>query len=262
MFDFHMHTTVSYDGRSTAQAMVEAAAAAGLKEICFTDHMDYRHCRPRSEITYCVETYNSAYDGLQMPGLLIRNGVEIGMTTWNLEETQRDLQLRHYDFVIGSVHYLEDRDIYDDEAYWAEHTQEQVERKYFEELLACAQCHDNFDVLGHLTYVSKTPANPRRRIIPLSDYQEVVDEIFKTLAAKGKGIEVNTSGMDRFGDYLPGAQYLRRFRELGGEIVTVGSDAHNTDRVGQYTFEVCTMLKDIFGYVCTFADRKPIFHKL
>lgn len=262
MFDFHMHTTVSYDGHGTPQAMAQAAAATGLKEICFTDHLDYMHVPLFGEMKFRVEDYNRAYDTLHVDGISIRNGVEIGMTTWNVEEVQRDLQLRRYDFVIGSVHYLEDRDIYDDEEFWAAHTLKQVEQKYFEEILACIQCHDNFDVLGHLTYVSKTPANPSRRIIPLSEYRELVDEILKQLVAKGKGIEVNTSGMDRFGDYLPGAEYLRRFRELGGEIVTVGSDAHNTDRVGQYTFEVCEMLKDIFGHVCTFKDRKPVFHKL
>ena len=68
--------------------------------------------------------------------------------------------------------------------------------------------------------------------------------------------------MDRCGDYLPGAEYFRRFKELGGEIVTIGSDAHQCERVGQYSFQACGILKDIFGYVCTFEDRKPVFHKL
>ena len=74
-------------------------------------------------------------------------------------------------------------------------------------------------------------------------------------------MEVNTSGMDRVGEFLPSKAFLKRFRELGGEIVTVGSDAHNADRVGQYTKEAIEMVKDIFGYVCTFENRKPIFHK-
>ena len=75
-------------------------------------------------------------------------------------------------------------------------------------------------------------------------------------------MEMNTSGVDRCGGFLPTADYFRRFKELGGEIVTVGSDSHRCDRVGQYTFEACEILRDIFGYVCTFQDRKPIFHKL
>ena len=84
----------------------------------------------------------------------------------------------------------------------------------------------------------------------------------KVLVHKGKGLEVNTSGMDACGDYLPGLEYLRRFRELGGEIVTVGSDAHHANRVGQYCLDACEMLREIFGYVCTFEERKPQFHRL
>jgi histidinol-phosphatase (PHP family) len=73
---------------------------------------------------------------------------------------------------------------------------------------------------------------------------------------------MNTSGVNRCGDFLPAAEYFRRFRELGGEIVTVGSDAHTADRVGEYTHRACEILRDIFGYVCTFEKREPIFHKL
>ena len=91
---------------------------------------------------------------------------------------------------------------------------------------------------------------------------ELIDEILKVLAAKGKGMELNTSGMDRCGGFLPTADIFHRFKELGGEIVTVGSDAHTTDRVGQYSFDACRILQDIFGHVCTFEDRNPIFHKL
>jgi histidinol-phosphatase (PHP family) len=75
-------------------------------------------------------------------------------------------------------------------------------------------------------------------------------------------MEINTSGVDRCGDFLPYDVYFRRFKELGGEIVTVGSDAHNWKRVGQYSDRACDVLKEIFGYVCTFEGRKPIFHKL
>ena len=82
------------------------------------------------------------------------------------------------------------------------------------------------------------------------------------VAGKGKGLELNTSGLDRCGGFLPTPDYFRRFKELGGEIVTVGSDAHRSDRVGQYSKEACQVLKEIFGYVCTFEGRKPVFHKL
>ena len=124
------------------------------------------------------------------------------------------------------------------------------------------QLHNDFDVLAHLTYISKTRAHPAPRPVPYGEHREVIDQILRVLADKGKGLEMNTSGVDRCGDFLPSADIFRRFREMGGQIVTVGSDAHDSSRVGQYTFRACDILKDIFGYVCTFAERKPIFHKL
>ena len=124
------------------------------------------------------------------------------------------------------------------------------------------EAHNDFDVLAHLTYISKCRAHPAPRPVPYEEHGDLLDEILRTLARKGKGLEINTSGVDRCGDFLPYTPYFRRFKELGGEIVTVGSDAHTADRVGQYSADACAILKDIFGYVCTFEDRKPIFHKL
>ncbi len=261
MFDYHLHSNISYDGRSTPEQMAQAAAEAGLKEICFTDHLDYMHCLPREETAFAVENYNRAYDSLSVPGLIIRNGVEVGLTPWNKAEISVDLKLRHYDFVLGSLHFIRDQDPFLP-PYWKNRNALEAEKQYFEELLKCVNLHDDFDVLGHLTYISKCKAHPCPRVIPLEEYEEIITEIMKTLIAKGKGMEVNTSGVDRCGDFLPGLAYLKRFRELGGEIVTVGSDAHAADRVGQYTSLACEMLKEVFGYVCTFEDRKPIFHKL
>ena len=261
MFDYHMHTTVSYDGHGTPQQMLDAAVAAGLREICFTDHLDYSIRTPRSETAFCPEDYSRAYDDLQMPGLLIRRGVELGLTPWNVDEIRADLTKRRYDFVLGSLHFIDDEDPYFP-YYWEGKTVEQAEQSYFVEMLKCLTVHDNFDVLGHLTYIGKLTANPMLRAVSLAEYRDIVAEIMKLLISKGKGIEVNTSGKDRCGDFLPGAEYLRLFKDLGGEIVTVGSDAHAPDRVGQYTAEACRMVSEIFGYVCTFADRNPIFHKL
>ena len=131
-----------------------------------------------------------------------------------------------------------------------------------ETLLECLQLHDDFDVMGHLTYISKTRYNPTKRPIRFGEYREIIDEILKTLVRKDKGMEINTSGVDICGVFLPQIEFLRRFRELGGKIVTVGSDAHNAERVGQYCDRAVAMARDVFGYVCTFEDRKPIFHKL
>lgn len=261
MFDYHMHTTVSFDGKGTPEEMVTAAQRAGLKEICFTDHIDYELGAEKQTMVFDTETYNAAYDHLEAPGLKIRRGMEFGLKSYNQVDLHRDIQRRHFDFVLGSVHFVEEGDVYWPR-FWVGRTVEQAYQRYLEETLACVRAHDEFDVLGHLTYVCKSPENPTHAPIYYDDYREIGDEILKELVRKGKGMEINTSGVDRCGDFLPTEGFFRRFKELGGEIVTVGSDAHTPDRVGQYTDRACDMLRDIFGYVCTFENRKPIFHKL
>jgi len=261
MFDYHMHSTVSFDARSRGLPMAEAAKAAGLKEICFTDHLDYDPLGELGVIAFDTEVYNAEYDNLEVPGLKIRRGMEFGMTVDNRSQFKEDLKRRHFDFVLGSVHFVDGRDVYYDR-YWKDRTVWQAERHYLEATLDCVRLHDDFDVLAHLTYIAKASSHHAPRPVPFAEHRELIDEILKTVAQKGKGLEMNTSGVDRCGGYLPTADFFRRFKELGGEIVTVGSDAHHVSRVGQYTFEACSILKDIFGHVCTFEDRKPIFHKL
>lgn len=261
MFDYHMHSVVSFDGHDTAQAMLQAAVDAGLKEICFTDHIDYFVDMEEQAWVFDTKVYNEAYDGLHHPALKIRRGMEFGLKPYNAQQLREDLERRHFDFVLGSVHFVDEMDVYFQE-YWEGKTVQQAERRYLEETLACVRAHEDFDVLGHLTYISKARANPAPRSVPYEEHRELIDEILRELVRKGKGMEMNTSGVDRCGDFLPYDVYFRRFKELGGQIVTVGSDAHTADRVGQYSGRACEVLKDIFGYVCTFEDRKPIFHKL
>lgn len=261
MFDFHMHSTVSFDGHDSPETMLRAAADKGLKEICFTDHIDYFANVSKQEWVFETADYNAAYDTLSHPTVKIRRGLEFGLKPYNAPALKEDLKRRHFDFVLGSVHFVDEKDVYYAE-YWDGLTVFEAERRYLEEILTCVRVHEDFDVLGHLTYISKCRAHPAPRPVPMGEHREIIDEILKELVRKGKGMEMNTSGVDRCGDYLPFDAYFRRFKELGGEIVTVGSDAHTADRVGQYTHRACEILKDIFGYVCTFEDRKPIFHKL
>ncbi|MBR5617653.1 MAG: histidinol-phosphatase HisJ family protein [Oscillospiraceae bacterium] len=261
MFDYHMHSIVSFDGHDSGLQLVQAAKAAGLKEICFTDHLDYDPLGKMGVLAFDTARYNAEYDCLQMEGLKIRRGMEFGMTTDNRAQFKADLKRRPFDFVLGSVHFVDDLDVYFEE-YWHDKTVFEAERRYLEATLDCVRLHDDFDVLAHLTYIGKTSSHHAPRPVPFAEHRELIDEILKTVAQKGKGLEMNTSGVDRCGGFLPTEDYFRRFKEYGGEIVTIGSDAHTASRVGQYSFEACEILKDIFGYVCTFEERKPIFHKL
>lgn len=257
MFDYHMHTRVSFDGHDSGLDMALAAKERGLTEICFTDHIDYT---PEMDMVFDTAVYNGAYDGLEVPGLKIRRGMEFGLTPENPAQLRMDLGRRPFDFVLGSVHLVDGMDVYF-APYWQEKGYEAGLRLFLEGTLECVRVHEDYDVLGHLTYVSKARGNPNHSLIPYADHKPILDEILRELVKRGKGMELNTSGIDRCGGPLPTLDYFQRFRDLGGQIVTVGSDAHNTARVGQYAHEMVAELKKIFGHVCTFEDRKPIFHK-
>ena len=257
MYDYHMHSTVSFDAKDTGLAMALAAKERGLKEICFTDHIDYT---PEMDMVFDTAVYNAAYDNLEVPGLLIRRGMEFGLTPDNAGQLKTDLGRRHFDFVLGSIHLVEGLDVYL-EPYWADKTYDEAIRLHLETTLECVRAHEDYDVLGHLTFIAKCGANPRKELLRYADHRSIMDEIMLELVKRGKGMELNTSGIDRCGGSLPTLDYFQRFYDLGGRIVTVGSDAHDVARVGQYTHEMTAELKKIFGYVCTFEDRKPIFHR-
>ena len=259
MFDFHTHTGVSFDSEAAPREMIAAAERMGLKELCFTDHYDFRNDPLGAHDLFLLSDYRAAYDGLTSSTLKIRRGVEFGLTEWNTAELAALTSTYPFDFVIGSVHSVGDTDPYF-AAYWEGKSVEAGFEESLLQTLACVRAHDGFDVLGHLTYACKSPNLPRRALLRYRDYADLCDEIMRVLAEKGKGMEINTSGVDAVGDFLPDRDFFLRFKELGGEIVTVGSDAHSPERVGQYTARAVALAKDVFGYVCTFEGRKPIFH--
>ena len=257
MYDYHMHSRVSFDAKDSGLDMALAAAARGVKEICFTDHIDYT---PEMEMVFDTAVYNAEYDDLQVPGLLIRRGMEFGLTPDNPDQLKKDLQRRPFDFVLGSVLLVDGVDIYLD-PYWQGKTYDEAVRRHLETTLECVRVHEDYDVLGHLTYIANCGANPRKELLRYEDHRSIMDEIMLELVRRGKGMELNTSGIDRCGGPLPTLDYFQRFYELGGRIVTVGSDSHDVARAGQYTHEMVAELKKIFGYVCTFEGRRPIFHR-
>lgn len=261
MYDYHMHSRVSFDGHDAPERMVRAAREKGLKEICFTDHIDFDPDAAVQTMCFDRETYHDAYDRLCDDRVLVRKGVEFGMLPDNQAKFREILQGESYDFVLGSVHFVDGVDVYFPK-YWEGKTVFQARQHFLEQTLECVRAHDDFDVLAHLTFLNKAPCNPEKHPIPYADHAPVLDEILKTLAKKEKGLEMNTSGVDRCGGFLPTAEYFLKFREFGGRIITTGSDAHTWDRVGQYCTEAGILLREIFGHVCTFEGRKVQFHKL
>ena len=175
MFDYHMHSRVSFDGHHTGLAMAQAAVANGLKEICFTDHLDYDPLGQMGKLDFDTDAYNAEYDHLEIPGLKIRRGAEFGMDIHNLAQFQKDLQRRHFDYVLGSVHFVDDLDVYY-EGYWRDKTVFQAERRYLEATLETVRLHNDFDVLAHLTYIGKTKCHPAPRAVPFDEQAKMMIE--------------------------------------------------------------------------------------
>ena len=261
MFDYHLHTKLSFDSTCDPRKIVATAERQGLKEICFTDHYDFNDVFVDKRDIFTLQEYRDTYDLLESDKVKIRRGVEFGLTQWNQNELDDLLASYDFDFVLGSVHYAGGYDPYFEE-FWTHNGMYAAFEKYLLQTLECVKTHNNFDVLGHLNYVCKSMHSPTRKPLHYQDYADICDEIMKTIVQKGIGMEINTSGVDRVGDFLPSIEYIKRFKALGGEIITVGSDAHDDTRVGQYMSQAIEIAKEVFGYVCTFENRKVIYHKL
>ncbi len=266
MYDYHMHSRVSFDTESSAEDMVRAAEKAGLKEICFTDHYEFNDVKKDDYHLFTIDEYKNAYRLLCSDSVKIRYGFEIGLTPWNQKDLSDLLSSYDFDFVIGSVHYAGGHDPYYEDFWRGLSNADEAFEKYLNHMLTCVKAHSDFDVLGHMNYVCRyvcrSPHSLSNKYLRYEDYTDICDEIFRVLVEKGKGIEINTSGYDDYNQFIPAPAFVKRFKELGGEILTVGSDAHLPSRVGERISDALEVAKDIFGYVCTFEKRNPIFHKL
>ncbi len=261
MFDYHVHSSLSFDSKEDPMNICRAAAEKGLKEICFTDHYDFNTSPDLPINIFTREAWVRQYENVGVQGLTVKHGVELGMATWNLKEARDLAAWEGLDFIIGSVHFVDGHDPYE-KAYWDGISVWEGFKKYVLGILDCVKVHEDFDVLGHLTYACKSPNNPTHEPFPLYDFTDITDEIMKILVSKGKGMEINTSGVDRAGCFVPQKEFFVRFKELGGEIVTVGSDSHDAARIGQYAAESMEIFKEVFGHVCTYEGRRPVFHRL
>lgn len=259
--DYHTHTRLSPDSQAPLSDMAEAAAAAGLDELCVTDHCDllglYGEPEDRYDWPSALEQYAAAaprYAGR----LTIRLGLEFGMAHLNPEASRAILDRPELDFVLGSIHNLcpekGGTDFYyvdypDDAACYA------ALDDYFASMALLAVT-DFYDVLSHIIYPLRYMDHP----ISLDRYGDQLDTIFRAAAERGRGMEINTWRGRTLREWLP---VLRQFKARGGEIVTIGSDAHTPDGVGKGSAAACALLKEAgFRYLATYEKRKPVFHTL
>ncbi len=268
--DFHMHTRFSTDSKTPVREMIEQAAKCGLKTICITDHWDEDYPEgledvPGIPFQFDLESYGSELNRLreEYAGKIeIRIGVEIGLQPHLGSFYKEFVQRYPFDFVIGSIHLVNGKDPYFGDLF-RELGDEEGYRETWRQTLQCIKKTDDFDVLGHLDYVVRYGIM-QEKAYSYKKYADEIDEILKILIEKGKGLEINTAGL-KYG--LPFAHphldVLKRYRELGGEILTVGSDAHRPEHIAYEFQKVSEILrKNGFRYYAEYRNRIPEFHPI
>lgn len=261
MFDYHMHSNFSADCDTPMEETVEAAIQKGLKEICFTEHIDYDYPDPTIEFELDVDGYDQNIKQLQQKykdKISIKKGVEIGVQPHILDRYHKLLNEETFDFVICSLHAADKKNLHRGD-FFTNRTAEEAYALYYEELLYCVQNFDHYNILGHLDLVKRY-----KSLTGDADFHDIIQNIFKTIIPKGKGIEVNTSGFAYgLNSAMPSTDILTLYKQCGGEMITVGSDAHEATHVAHRFKEIYSLLETIgFKYIATFENQKPTFHPI
>lgn len=260
--DVHMHSNFSHDSECTPEQMILGAINKGLRMICFTDHYDKDDFAWGQEDVFDPEEYFKVMKPLQekyKDKIDMRIGVEIGMQPY-LEPFYREFVNKYpFDFVIGSVHSIRKSDIAFGEIFKS-YTDEEVYKMTLEETLEDVSIYNDFDTLGHLDYMTRY-GKMREKHYSYIKYADIIDEILKTLIKKEKGLELNMAGLKYGLPYAhPHMDVLKRYRELGGEIITIGADGHKPEHIAYDFHKVSAILKECgFAYYTEFNKRKPYF---
>lgn len=260
--DCHVHSAFSSDAEAPVEAMIEAAIGQGRQYFYLTDHHDYDYPvgDDGRDFILDVAAYTAKLEELReryRQAIQIRIGVELGLMAHIADKIDRYAASYPFDFVIGSSHLVHGQDPYYAQ-YYAGKTERQAYEEYFLSILENVRAFDCFHVYGHLDYVIRYGPNKDAQYDPM-DYYDIFKELLTVLVDKGKGIEINTGSLYKgFAYPHPHETILKLYRQLGGEIVTVGSDAHMPQYVG-YGFEQAeALLKRCgFDYYTLFAAGKP-----
>jgi histidinol-phosphatase (PHP family) len=239
------------------------AREAGIDELCFTDHLDLHPVDPGFGY-FDPEGYLGTMASVTgFPGLTVRLGLEVGFDRRTHSHLLAYLKANPLplDFVLGSIHVVEDRPL--DTSLLSAGDPDPIITAYFDELEAAVRAAADarlFDVLGHLDVFRRyLPGGRNRR--SLARFRDRIDSVLRLAAAGGVGLEINTSGLrNRLGVTLPSLEVVRRFRELGGEVLTVGSDSHREGDVGAGVATALDVARAAgFRAITTFKQRKPIW---
>ena len=280
--DYHVHTEFSDDSNYPMEQVIKDAITKGFDELCFTDHVDYGIKKDWDEPGEMIYRKGGAGEPDQMPvanvdypvyyktfqkmkelyqdKISLKFGLEFGMQAHTVEKYEKLFSRYTFDFIILSVHEIEDKEFWD-QGFQNGMTQQEYNERYYEEMLYLVQNYHNYSVLGHMDLITRYD---KAGVYPFEKLKPILTKILKTVIADEKGIEVNTSS-HRYGlkDLTPSRDILKLYKELGGKIITIGSDSHKPEHLGAFVDETKEELKALgFEQICTFDKMKPVYHNL
>ncbi|MDD3273701.1 MAG: histidinol-phosphatase HisJ family protein [Bacteroidales bacterium] len=260
LFDNHIHSEYSPDGRMTMVEAVKAAEKMGLGGLSFTDHFDIDAPGDNNHFSFDPKEQQLKIDNLRTDtDLFIGKGIELGLQPVALESAKRAVSNFDFDVIIASIHFVDGIDPYHDKYY--DLREERVAYgRYLETIFECISKYKDFDILGHFDYITRYSPY-KNKSLTMSHYGEYLDPILRVLAENGKALEINTNTYRNRNGSAPVLDYevLKHFFQIGGEYVALGSDAHNAVRVGDELKEAATNLVNTgFRYTTYFSERKPV----
>lgn len=280
--DYHIHTEFSDDSDYAMEQVIKDAIKKGFDELCFTDHVDYGIKKDWDEPGEMIYRKGGAGEPDQMPvanvdypvyyktfqkmkelyqdEISLKFGLEFGMQAHTVEKYEKLFSRYPFDFIILSVHEIEDKEFWD-QGFQNGMTQQEYNERYYEEMLYLVKNYHNYSVLGHMDLITRYD---KAGVYPFEKLKPILTKILKTVIADGKGIEINTSS-HRYGlkDLTPSRDILKLYKELGGKIITIGSDSHKPEHLGAFVDETKEELKALgFEQICTFDKMKPVYHNL
>lgn len=287
--DYHIHTYYSDDSTYPMEQVVKDAISKGITDLCFTDHVDYGikedtdklSPEQRQELKLKIQNPNVPQYNVDYPAYVaeyqdlkekyadkinLKLGMEFGLQIHTIPQYQKLFNSYPFDFIIMSCHQVENKEFWTQE-FQQGRSHDEYNQRYYDEILEQVKNYHDYSVLGHLDLIARYD---KAGIYPFAKIRDKIAGILKIVIADGKGIELNTSSV-RYKihnaqgeqELTPSREILALYKELGGRIITVGSDSHKPEHLGAYITEQRQELKKLgFKEICTFEKMQPIFHKL
>lgn len=257
LIDTHTHSINSFDGNHTVDEMCEGVIKNGGVGICITDHCDI------DMSDYEPQAFDKAFNDVEKAKvkyadrLSVYNGLELGQGIYMKKRSLEVLNGHDYDFILGSIHNLENMEDF----YFLDYKQYDVYellQRYFEDLLKLAEWNVT-DSLAHLTYPLRYIVAREHIAVDMSRFDDIINLIFEVIIQNNKALELNVSGLFMpINDTLPNINYIKRFHDMGGKYVTVGTDSHYNDKVCIGLNKGYDILKQCgFDYFTVFEKREP-----